>query len=256
MVESVRDVSFTCNGEAVLGAGADKSVRVWKTGSGTSVHTLTGHSRAVNCVACDPGDPHKAISSAEDRHIRFWDLNRGYQIQGREIQLGEWTNAVCFASSGNLIISGHSKGLIKLWDPRASEKYIELDPIHTDAVVALCPMPLSTDLLLSAGRDNRLKIFDFRMEKVIHSFHDPQFCIGAMSYMGKGKSCISISRDEQFITAGSTSGSVMVWKADGSNYRCAKKLKPPEHTEPIIATAWANDRLFSCDRGGNIVVWS
>lgn len=256
MVESVRDVSFTCNGEAVLGAGADKCVRVWKTGSGVSLHTLTGHSRGVNCVACDPADPHKAVSSGEDRHLRFWDLIRGFQIQNREIKLEEWTNAVCYASTGNLIASGHSRGGIKLWDVRSSEKYAEMDPVHHDAIVALCALPLSTNLLLSAGKDNKLCLFDFRTQHVVHIYHDPQFCIGMMSYMGKGKSCISVSRDEQLIAAGSTSGCVMIWNADGSNHDRPKKLKPPSLTEPIIATAWANETLFSCDRGGNVVIWT
>ena len=43
MLEGVLDVSWTCDQSVVLGAGNDKSIRVWDAISGRARHTMTGH---------------------------------------------------------------------------------------------------------------------------------------------------------------------------------------------------------------------
>ncbi len=256
MMEGVRDVSFTSNAAAVLGAGADKTIRVWQTSSGQNSHVMTGCSRSVNCVACDPGNADKAVSCSEDRYIRFWDLNRGYQIQNREIKYKEWTNAVCYSSSGNIVISGHSKGSLKIWDARTSEASFERPVLHNDAIVSLCPFPMSSHLLLTAGKDSRIKTLDLRSDAIVETFEDPQFTIGTASSMGGAKCSIDVSRDEQLIAVGSNNGKVMIWRSDGSRSKLAQKLVSPIHTKPVVATAWADERLVSCDQAGKIVFWT
>lgn len=256
MSEGIRDISFTLDGDILLAAGADKRIGVWKTMSGISKMVMTGHGRSVNCVVCDPTDKTRAASSAEDRRILFWDLNTGYQISNRSIKLEEWTNSICH--TGGFFVSGHSKGSLKLWDTRSSEAYMEVPAVHTDGIIALVPMPISTNSILSAGKDNTIKLLDLRQTShaVVQTFSDPHFVIGNMSYGGKGKCCIDISKDEQYISAGASSGRVMIWKANDANTRSATRLITDYHTESVIAVTWANERLFSCDRSGTIVIWT
>ena len=52
MLEGVLDVSWTCDQSSVLGAGNDKSIRVWDPTTGRVRHTMTGHTGKVGC--CDP----------------------------------------------------------------------------------------------------------------------------------------------------------------------------------------------------------
>lgn len=47
MLEGVLDVSWTCDQSAVLGAGNDKSIRVWDPLTGRARHTMTGHTGKV-----------------------------------------------------------------------------------------------------------------------------------------------------------------------------------------------------------------
>ena len=47
MLEGVLDVSWTCDQASVLGAGNDKSIRVWDPTTGRVRHTMTGHTGKV-----------------------------------------------------------------------------------------------------------------------------------------------------------------------------------------------------------------
>ena len=42
------DVSWTCDQASVLGAGNDKSIRVWDPTTGRVRHTMTGHTGKVS----------------------------------------------------------------------------------------------------------------------------------------------------------------------------------------------------------------
>ena len=51
MLEGVLDVSWTCDQVSVLGAGNDKSIRVWDPTTGRVRHTMTGHTGKVGrCI--------------------------------------------------------------------------------------------------------------------------------------------------------------------------------------------------------------
>jgi WD40 repeat protein len=56
MLAAVNDVAFTADGRQLLGAGSDKSLRLWDMSTGKTRHTLTGHGNAVQCVAACPAD--------------------------------------------------------------------------------------------------------------------------------------------------------------------------------------------------------
>lgn len=51
MLEGVLDVSWTCDQTSVLGAGNDKSIRVWDPTTGRVRHTMTGHTGKVRVAA-------------------------------------------------------------------------------------------------------------------------------------------------------------------------------------------------------------
>lgn len=253
--ETIMDVNFTCNGDAVLGGSADKSVSVWNTSSKKRVHVMTGHTKGINCVACDPADPYRAASSGEDRHIRFWDVKRGFQITDRKISLEEYTNAICYTANGS-VAAGSIKGGVKLWDIHSAELWMEHEHLHHDMIIGLYSFPFSSHFLLSAGKDNTVKIFDFRNQQVVKNFSCAGFSLGTMGYMGKGKCCLGISRDERFICAGTTSGAVLVWKNfDTGNKSSYEILKTDHHQDSVVATVWCDKNIFSCDKAGKIVVW-
>ena len=59
----------------------DTTVRLWDVVSGTSIHTLTGHTREVKSVSFSP-DGNKIASAGgwRDETIRLWDVASGNPI--------------------------------------------------------------------------------------------------------------------------------------------------------------------------------
>lgn len=68
MMEGVYDVSWTCDGGRVLGAGNDKSIRVWDPVSGRVRHTMTGHNGKVRRAAPASARPGARLLSADSPH--------------------------------------------------------------------------------------------------------------------------------------------------------------------------------------------
>ncbi|KAF8066392.1 ATG16 [Scenedesmus sp. PABB004] len=197
MQGSVNDVAFNADGRRLLGAGSDKRLLVWNTHGGQVVHTLTGHANAVSCVAASPLDEGLAVSAGEDRCLKVWDLVRGYA--SRSIPCTKMPTALTLSADGSTIITGHLDGTLCLWDLRQSRagsqplaevrrrqrrcaaRAAERDSCrgaagsaaaaaaaaaaqvrdHAQAVLCVTPTP-NADWLLTASKDNQLRLWDFR----------------------------------------------------------------------------------------------
>lgn len=215
---------------------------------------MTGHSRGINCVACDVLDGTKAVSSGEDKKILYWDLISGYQFGNSSIYPDEGVNTVCYTYNKNIIVSGHSKGNIFFWDVRLSKAVNKKFQAHDDLVVSLCSFSHSNHLLATAGRDNKINIYDFRNEKIMKSFKDKDFFIGTIGYMGRGHCVIAVSPNEEYLAAGSLNGKIHIWNLK----ECFKPfvLSTEFHNDSVIACGWnKNWQFVSCDKSGSVVFW-
>lgn len=130
-------------------------------------HTLERHKQDVNCVAFHPVWNDLA-SGSEDGSIRIWD----YELGEDQNTLKGHTRAVLDLDyggprGGTLLASCSSDLTIKLWDPSDNYKNIRTLPGHDHSVssVRFIPSgaagaPLSGNLLVSASRDQTLRIWD------------------------------------------------------------------------------------------------
>ena len=91
---------------------ADGSIQIWDIGSGTSIHRLTSHSKAVNSVAFSP-DGSELASVSVDQKINIWDWQKDLLCH----TLTPTTNitSVSYGRDHNVLIVGGSDGSIKIW---------------------------------------------------------------------------------------------------------------------------------------------
>jgi platelet-activating factor acetylhydrolase IB subunit alpha len=130
-------------------------------------HTLPGHRLAVTCVAFHPLFSSLA-SGSEDTTIKIWD----WELGELEKTLKGHTKGVLDVDFGGprgatLLASCSSDLTIKLWDPSDDYKNIRTLPGHDHSVSSIrfipsgaAGSPASGNLLVSASRDNTLKIWD------------------------------------------------------------------------------------------------
>ncbi|KAH6565164.1 hypothetical protein BASA60_010041 [Batrachochytrium salamandrivorans] len=67
--------SLVINGNLLVSASSDKTIRLWNRNTLECTATLTGHTAGVNAICLLPGDQLASVSS--DKSIKIWDLNTG-----------------------------------------------------------------------------------------------------------------------------------------------------------------------------------
>ncbi|GAB1545461.1 hypothetical protein NUACC21_81370 [Scytonema sp. NUACC21] len=75
----VQAVAVTPDGQRLISASWDKTLKVWDVKTGKELRTLTGHSNSVLAVAVTP-DGQRVISGSEDYTLKVWDLETGKVI--------------------------------------------------------------------------------------------------------------------------------------------------------------------------------
>ncbi|TDC42140.1 tetratricopeptide repeat protein [Actinomadura sp. KC345] len=146
-----REVTAVDVGDRIaVSGGSDRTVRLWDTGSGTCVHTLTGHRDVVTSV-CLSQDGRRLLSADQEGAVRLWDVATGEclrrltdnlslldQERWKQVEVREYigvqdANApngrvdvpmeavfgathARFGNDGQFAVVGHADGLIRLWD--------------------------------------------------------------------------------------------------------------------------------------------
>src|SRR3546814_15729311 len=121
----------------------------------------------------------------------------------------------------------------------------QVQQLHSAIVTCFAFSPKGEYQLLTASRDNTLKIVDTRTFQPTHTFTQPGFRVSA------NYSRVCFSPDGSMIAAGSGGGEVVIWDIIGADV--VSTLKQPE--DGVVACYWSNKKqLISCDTNGIAVV--
>ncbi|KAF8652707.1 hypothetical protein AX16_004211 [Volvariella volvacea WC 439] len=107
----------------------DRTVRVWNMETGTELHCLKGHTRAVRALQFDEC---KLITGSMDNTIKVWDWRRGKCIRTLS---GHSDGVVCLNFDSNVLASGSADSTVKVWNLRTGGAFTLRG--HTDWVNAV-----------------------------------------------------------------------------------------------------------------------
>src|SRR5258708_2257318 len=129
----INAVAFAPDGERAL-VCAEYKVYVLDPKSGKVLHTLTGHTSAVECAVFSR-DGKRILSGGDDRTLRLWDTDSGKEIHaypGHEHSV----KSVAISPDGKQLLSGGSDATVRVWDADAV-KELKVFRKHTEPLVAV-----------------------------------------------------------------------------------------------------------------------
>jgi WD40 repeat protein len=144
-------IAFSPSGDVVVTASADRSIKVWSTGDGKLLRTLSHHLDAVNALAFRPlrgggPGPHlpACASASDDRTVRIWQPDTGRMVR---IIRGPRAPvlALTYASNGASLFTAGKEGILRRFDADSDTLLAEW-PAQGDWIYALAASPDGTKL--------------------------------------------------------------------------------------------------------------
>jgi WD40 repeat protein len=190
--ESVNAVAICADGQQVVSASSDKTLKVWDLETGRKIHTLIGHKDIVHAVAVTP-DGQCAVSASSDATLKVWDLRTGRELSTFKGH-GNSVTAAAVTPDGQHAVSGSWDETIKIWELGSGRELTTLTG-HKTVVTALA---ITTDgrHVVSGSWDQTLKVWEIKSGREVCTFAGHMDRITAVAVVPDRRLAISASRDQ------------------------------------------------------------
>lgn len=242
--EAVEDLAITRDGEKMLSASLDHTLKVWNLKTGLALQTLPGHDDSLTGIAVSP-DGRLAVSSSHDQTVKVWDLEKGeelFTLKGHE----DWVTCVALTEDGRTAVSGSNDKTLRIWDVKSGRLLRTLSG-HEDNVQDLALLSRQRRIL-SASWDQTLRCWDMDTGKEL-AMLDQTFDLACTA--------VAVSPDERIAVwaygVGQSDPMVEIW--DLSENR--KLFAFDGHTSMIKSVAVSPDarRAASASWDNTIRIW-
>ncbi|VDL97961.1 unnamed protein product [Schistocephalus solidus] len=181
----VNDIILCCDGEYLISASNDTTVKVWNARTGFCMSTLPTHKDYVLALAYAQ-HREEVASAGLDHAIFLWDVKTLRNLTPKNNTVTNSIYSLAMDPAGSILVAGSPDKLIRMWDPRTCQQIGQLRG-HTDNVRALIVRPdthesgihhilshpcMHTSLIrqtntawtrvFSSGRDKRIYMTDLR----------------------------------------------------------------------------------------------
>lgn len=197
---------------AVLG-NSDQTIGVWDIAQQRRIHLLSGHpggwwadvdsrireflSYDVKAVAIT-ADGDYAVSGADDRTIKVWDLKRGKEVRTLE---GHQNAVTILATTinGKRVFSGSLDNTVRVWDLKTG-KLLQTFIGHTSTITALATTP-DEKRLISGSNNGELRIWDLETKPEQSSMED----------YGDKVYAVAFTPDDRYLLSSSADNTLKIW---------------------------------------------
>ena len=272
-------LQFIGSGKRVITGHSSGRGYIWSATSGRNLYKLTGHSRAIECMASSRNDQ-RIVTGGLDGKMILRDgqgaILKTFAIPGK-IPI----HAIAVNQKGTVAATASADHVIRIWDLE-QDSVIHSMAEHTELIQVLSFSP-NEDYLISGSKDETLVLWDYnsgyKLETINTespvsslSFHpvEPLMAIGLhsgdcmiMNYRNgeeirnlSGHSLplksVAFSKDGSRILTGGTDNTFILWHESG---RMIKSFAG--HQGPVLALAFQdqNNRILSASQDQTARSW-
>ncbi|KAG1821967.1 WD40-repeat-containing domain protein [Suillus subaureus] len=110
----VKIVVWTPDGQQLVSASDDKTIKFWDSSDGTQIgQPCTGHTDKI-CSLAISSDGCFIATGSFDKTVRLWNTKSHQQI-GQALEHTAWVLCIAISPSGELLASGDNAGNLQLW---------------------------------------------------------------------------------------------------------------------------------------------
>jgi hypothetical protein len=151
----VLSAAFSPDGDRIVSASEDGTVRVWDAAQGTDLRVLAGHTDWVWSAAFSPDGDH-IVSASFDGTVRVWEAASGAELR-LLVDHTDWVWSAAFSPDGDRIVSASEDGTVRVWDA-AQGTELRLLADHTNSVTSVAFSP-DGDRIVSASFDGTVRVW-------------------------------------------------------------------------------------------------
>jgi len=238
----IHQIVFSKDGNHLVSASSDETVRLWDVRNVREVKTLVGHLQSV-CRIAIGDDERRLVSAGTAGQLKVWDLEKGQDplCLGADVHR-DWVPSLAFHSNQRWLATGCGDSGIHIWDlqsgshlkrfqPRGSVESIAFQPNgdllaaalgqgkisiwnlttgfetvlsgHFGSVLGVAFHP-TEKLLLSWGEDGRVRIWDTENGRQVREFRKHAGVVQALALHPNGEHVVS----------GDSNGMIRIWRLD------------------------------------------
>ncbi|MGL5063713.1 MAG: protein kinase domain-containing protein [Microcoleus sp.] len=245
---AVNAIAINPQGNILVTASDDKTIKLWNLQTGKLIHTFFGHSAPVNAVAISP-DGRMLVSGSLDRKVIEWKLDREEMIREFYSDFGSpyshrygGVHSVAFSCDGGAIASASGDKTIKIWNQRNGQLVQKLAG-HSSKVLSVCFRPQST-IFASGSADKTIKIWRVGIQDNIRTLNGHS----------DGVCSVEFSQDGKTIVSGSGDSTIKLWNAETGEVIHTFT----GHSDAVISVAISPDRatVASGSLDGTVKLWN
>ncbi|KAI5058413.1 hypothetical protein GOP47_0026583 [Adiantum capillus-veneris] len=198
----IYSASFSPDGDYILSASNDCTVRLWSLPLVANLVSYKGHNYPVWDVQFSPVG-HYFASASHDRTARIWSMDR---VQPLRIMVGHFSDVDCvqWHVNCNYIATGSSDKTVRLWDVATGE-CMRLFTGHRGMVTCLAMSP-DGRYMASGDEDGAIMMWDLGSGQSITPLMGHTGCVWTLQFSCEGS----------LLASGSADNSVRVWDVNGS----------------------------------------
>ncbi|KAI8378085.1 WD40-repeat-containing domain protein [Choanephora cucurbitarum] len=199
------------DGDGLLAtAGGDGDIHILSLANSEETMVLKGHKKLVFDLQSHPQNDDVILSTSKDGTIRLWDVNKGRCLVIFEAE----ATVACFHPSGTQLISGNSRGDLRLWPIPSTSQLMDEEPVtvekkhsrvlkkwHGDSYIDC--IRFVNGHVLSKSTNGKIEYWNLEeQDKPVRSFRIRS---------GENFSRFDVSLDELFFCVGSSHGTISIY---------------------------------------------